>query len=73
MGLGHNLGDSCSEGGHAYVPSVGVIMTVEGFPRLSFMYDRDDVHHEGMAAIFAMSVHKKWALVNHVYDQLVEF
>ena len=27
---------SCSEGGHAYVPSVGAAMVVEGFPQLAW-------------------------------------
>ena len=65
--------DSCSEGGHAYVLSVGVTMVLEGFPRLTVVDDRDDVHHEGIAAPFAMSVHQKCEVVDHVYVQLVDF
>ena len=50
-----------------------VTMVVEKFPRLSVVNDRDDVHHKGTGALFAMSVHKHCAVVDHVYVQLVEF
>ena len=48
-------------------------MVIEGFPRQRVVDDRDDVHHERIAALFAMSVHQKCAVVDNVYVQLVEF
>ena len=60
LGLGHDLGHLFG-GRHAYVPSVGVTMVVEGFPRLIVVDDRDDVHHKGIPALFAMS---RWSTMS---------
>ena len=68
LGLEHDLGTR-----HAYVPSVGVTITVEGFPQLSVMDDHDNVRHKRVGAVFAMSAHKECAVVDHVYVQLVGF
>ena len=62
--------DRCQEGGHAYVYSVSVTMVAEG---LNVVDGHGDVHHTGEQALLATSVHKKCAVVDHVYVQLVEF
>ena len=60
--------NSCSEDGRAYVPSVDVTMV-----ELGVVDGHGDVHHKGTAELFPMSAHSLCGVVDHVYDQLVEF
>ena len=59
---------SCSEDGHAYVPSVEATMV-----ELGVVDGHGDVHHKGTTELFAMSAQSLCAVVDHVCDQLVEF
>ena len=60
--------NSCSEDGHAYVPSVEATMV-----ELGVVDGHGDVHHRGTTELFAMSAQSLCAVVDHVYDQLVKF
>ena len=61
--------DRCSEDGHVYAPSVGVTMVVEG---PSVVDGHGGVRHKMKAELLAMSVHQKFAVVDHVYVQLAK-
>ena len=51
------------------LPSVNATMVIE---ELGAADGHDDVHHTVTTELFAMSVHSLCAVVDHVYDQLVE-